>query len=254
MSKLDPATLSGLEPNQLVELVASLLERVTLLEEENAALREEIACLKGHNLRPKIKPSGMEKAVGKQGKARSQGSARRLGKPTASQRRELEVTEQFKVEAEVPAGSRFKGYEDFVVQDLRLDKRVIRYRRERWLTADGRTIVAPLPKGLIGHFGAELVRFIILQHGQGQVTTERITLMLSALGIVISKRQVLRLLNADPADLVQEAQDIFREGLQAAKWITVDDTGARHAGKNGVTTQIGNDDFTYFATTFPRAV
>src|SRR6478672_660706 len=30
-------------------------------------------------------------------------------------------------------------------------------------------------------------------------------------------------------------------GLQAAAWITVDDTGARHAGNNGFCTQIGND-------------
>jgi hypothetical protein len=28
----------------------------------------------------------------------------------------------------------------------------------------------------------------------------------------------------------------------------VDDTGARHAGKNGFCTQIGNDDFTWFGT------
>ena len=28
----------------------------------------------------------------------------------------------------------------------------------------------------------------------------------------------------------------------------MDDTGARHAGRNGFCTQIGNDDFTWFAT------
>jgi len=36
--------------------------------------------------------------------------------------------------------------------------------------------------------------------------------------------------------------------LQTAAWITVDDTGARHAGKNGFCTQIGNDHFTWFGT------
>ena len=33
-----------------------------------------------------------------------------------------------------------------------------------------------------------------------------------------------------------------------AAWISVDDTGARHAGRNGFCTQIGNDDFTWFGT------
>jgi hypothetical protein len=36
--------------------------------------------------------------------------------------------------------------------------------------------------------------------------------------------------------------------LQTARWITVDDTGTRHAGKNGFCTQIGNDDFAWFGT------
>ena len=46
-----------------------------------------------------------------------------------------------------------------------------------------------------------------------------------------------------------ESRDVLRAGLQTASWITVDDTGARHAGRNGFCTQIGNDDFTWFGTT-----
>src|ERR1051325_11018575 len=48
---------------------------------------------------------------------------------------------------------------------------------------------------------------------------------------------------------VTEARDVLRAGLETADWITVDDTGARHKGANGVCTQIGNDDFTWFGTT-----
>ena len=42
---------------------------------------------------------------------------------------------------------------------------------------------------------------------------------------------------------------MLRAGLETADWITVDDTGARHRGANGVCTQIGNDNFAWFGTT-----
>ena len=74
------------------------------------------------------------------------------------------------------------------MQELRLAPVVIRYRRERWRTADGRTLLAPLPPGTVGHFGPELRRFVLVQHHQGQVTTERLTRLLNELGLAVSKR------------------------------------------------------------------
>jgi Transposase IS66 family len=197
--------------------------------------------------RPKIKPSGMARApLERAPRAKTKRSkCNTTAKRVVHEERVLAIT--------APPGSRFKGYEDFVVQDLRLEARVIRYRRQRWLTPDGGTLVAPLPAGVEGHFGPELRRFVLLQHHQGQVTAERITAFLASLGVAISKRQVVRLLTAGSAALIAEAQAVLRAGLATARWITVDDTGARHRAKNGVTTQIGDDRFAFFATSFSKS-
>jgi hypothetical protein len=41
--------------------------------------------------------------------------------------------------------------------------------------------------------------------------------------------------------------------LETARWITVDDTGARHKAANGVCTQMGDHRFAWFATTHSKS-
>jgi len=110
-------------------------------------------------------------------------------------------------------------------------------------------VIAPLPPGISGHFGPELRRFVLAQYHQGQVTVPRLVQQLQGIGISISKRQVMRLLLGGQEAFLAEARDVLRAGLRTARWITVDDTGARHKANNGFCTQIGNDSFTWFGTT-----
>ena len=62
---------------------------------------------------------------------------------------------------------------------------VIGDRRERWLTPHGETLVAPLPTGIVGHFGPQMRRFVLAQYHHGQITVEPVTGLLRDLGLDI---------------------------------------------------------------------
>jgi hypothetical protein len=237
-----PANLSALNRAELEARLVELFGEVSTLKQAVAELREENARLKGLKGRPAIKPSGMEKGTTPP-RPPKQGKHSGRGKITPRVKVEEEV-----IRAAIPPGSVFKGHESFLVQDLVISAKATCYLRERWITPDGRTILAPLPQGIEGHFGPELRRFVLMQYHQGQSTMPRLLALLRSMGIAISKRQLVRLLNENHDAFIAEAQDVLRAGLETSPWVSVDDTGARHAGKNGFCTQIGNEWFTWFRT------
>ena len=243
-----------LSQKALRELVTDLAGKIDRLEHEveqlrldnsnlridNQSLKDEIARLKNLPPRPPFKASGMEKATQPQPTKPGQ-------RPGRGAKRDR-VTREVTIRAEVPPGSRFKGYKTVVHRDLVLAAEVVRYKRERWVTPEGQTIIAPLPVGVTGRFGPGVRRFCLALHTQGQVTTERLTDLLNGIGLSISKREVVRLLTSDLEMFEQEDRAILQAGLTSSPYITVDDTGARHARRPAVTTQIGGARFCVFRT------
>src|SRR4051794_36726719 len=214
---LQPPVLSELSRPELEALLVKVLGEVAALKQIVSEQREEIARLKGLKGPPDIKPSGMDKATEPANPDRQPNRPRR-GKvsPRVS-------IEEHVLKAAAPPGSRFKGHETYLVQELVLSVRAFRYMRERWVTPDGRTIVAPLPEGTRGHFGPDLRRFVLMQYHQGQTTLPRLTALLHSVGVSISKREVQRLLTEKHQGFLDEARDVLRAGLETSPWISVDD-------------------------------
>jgi hypothetical protein len=65
----------------------------------------------------------------------------------------------------------------------------------------------------------------------------------------ISSGQLNRILIEDKEVFHLEKDEILSTGLKVSDYVNVDDTGARHDGKNGYCTHIGNELFAWFQST-----
>lgn len=233
---------------QLLGTIALQQERILQLEERVHQLEDEIARLKRLKSRPKIAPSTLERSP----RPPRDPNAKRPGSDKRSKTSELTITEEAVIPLpDVPEGAVFKGYEDFVVQDLVLKPRVILYRRERWQTVDGQDVVAPLPDDVLpgSHFGADLICFILHQYHHQHVTQPLLLEQLRQLGIDISAGELNRILTERKDTFHEEKAELLPAALAVSTYVEVDDTGARHQGHNGACTQIGNEFFASFTST-----
>jgi len=239
----------------LLGIIRQLLDRVGQLEETNQQLRDEIAKLKGQKPRPDIKPSLLEttksKTEGPEGSKRP-GSAKR---PKTA---ELHIDHEVLLHPDnLPVGATFKGFEPYVVQELIIKSENTRYLRARYELPGGGSVLAPFPEGILpvegGHFGANLVAYILDQYHQAQVTEPLLLAQLWEYGIDISTGQLHRILTDNKDVFHQEKGEVLAAGLAESSYIGTDDTGARHQGQNGYCTVIGNDLFAYFESTASKS-
>jgi len=235
--------------DQQQEVIAKLEEKVSQLEKKVGSLDEELKAAKKLPGQPQIRPSTLNQEE-KQLKPRG----KRPGSDKRSKKTDFEVDEARLIEPEeLPEGVRFNGYREYDVQDLILKRHNIRYLLAEYVTAEGRTITGKLPVEQQGHYGVTLRAFVLYQHHQCRVPQPLIVEQLREFGIEISTGQVNRLLMEEKAAFHTEQQEVLRAGLATAEYVHTDDTSARHQGRNGYCTVIGNDLFAYFSSSLSKS-
>lgn len=230
----------------LLAVIRAQQDRIRELEETVQQLRDAIAVLKGQKPRPQIAPSRLE-----QRPALTPGQ-KRPGSEKSPKKARLTITQERRIPfPDPPSGSVSKGYEEYIVQELVIRAEATRYLRERIVTPDGQSLLAPLPADVLPgqHFGPDLISYILYQYHHNHVTQPLLQEELAQRGLVISAGQINHLLTEANQCFHEEKAELLPAGLATARYIQVDDTGARHQGKNGYCTHIGNECFAYFAST-----
>jgi Transposase IS66 family len=227
--------------HQTIEKMAHQMQQQQERIEQLEAEVRELKKLKGS---PKLKASRLN-----QEKPESGEDGKRPGSAKRSKKLSFEVDEERIIQPEViPANTKFNGYRDYDVQELKIERHNIRFRLAEYVSGDGSTIVGQLPAEYRnnGHYGPTLLGYVLYQHYQCRSPHPLIIEQLQEWGIEISTGQLNNILIENKTIFHTEQQQVLRVGLEIAQYVHTDDTGARHQGKNGYCTVIGNQWFAYF--------
>ena len=236
------------------EVIQLQSEKIAQQAEQIQQLKDEITILKGEKKRPQIKASTLNQD-GAGASGAGGGKAHKRGKPGCKKTYKLKIHgEEIVKPKDIPEGSEFKGYEEYIVQDIAISLNNTKYLRARYETPEGKTVIGQLPDSVVGsHFGPTLRSYILSQYYQQHVPQNLILKQLWEFGVRISAGQLNRLITEEHERFHVEKEDLLRVGLEVSSHINVDDTGARHQGRNGFCTHIGNELFAWFSSTSSKS-
>lgn len=236
---------------QQARVIQEQAEQIAALKKTVQELQDEIARLKKMPKRPKFRPGGGDpnSRSGKPGHAAGEDRSNIANKLTPQK-----IEQEIRIPAiGVPEGSRFKGYQDYSVQELEIIPKDVIYKLEVWQVPDGAIIRAILPQEVQGsHFGHKLRALLHNLYALG-MTEPGLFDLLRGSGIEISEGQIHNILMNESEGYHEESEKILTAGIEEAPYIRTDDTGAKHQHKSGYCTHIGGEYFAYYKTTSSKS-
>ena len=243
-AKKEKRIISNILEKEKTPLVISLLEIIIYKDKTIQELKDENARLKKKPKRPKLRASTIGKIDKEANKKRNPNSNKR------TTTKDIEIHDTIVLQPEnIPEGSEFLMYRDFIVQDIKIKPYNIRYRRSVWKTPDGKIIRPKLPKHVKGHYGVELESHVMHLYHELHVTQPLILGHLKEIGTKISAGKIDQMLTECKEIFHREKEEILVEALKFSPYVSADDTGLRHKGSNAYCTHLGNELFAYYKST-----
>ena len=255
LQTIDPKEIADQSMRQTVEILLNLIEqlnsKVEDLEQENQNLRDEINRLKGEQGKPDIKgkkPRGFSQNYSSEKERKLPKKHSKEGKKESIK---IDREEILECEPEkLPADVEFKGYEEVIVQDIKLTTDNILFRKQKYYSpSERKTYLAQLPAGYEGEFGPGIKALVISLYYGGNMTQSKLLEFLENIGISISAGHLSHLLIKNHQEFEAEKEEIYSAGLASSPWQHLDQTSARVAGVNQTTNIICNPFYTVYVTT-----
>ena len=234
----------------LLNLVEELKGESDKLRGEIQRLRDEINRMKGEQGKPKIKPN-KKKDPKDWSSNKERHKAKKHKKKSKRDRINTDRTEELDVDQKLlPPDAEFKGYEEVVVQDIKIQTNNILFRKKKYYSpSEGKTYIATLPRGYDGEFGPALKAWVTTLYFGCNMSEPKILEFLSEAGTIISSGQLSNLLIKKQDRFHAEKDAVYEAGLGSSPWQEIDDTGMRVNGRNQYCQILCNPLYTAYFTT-----
>ena len=213
------------DPAQVKEGLRLLLNLLEELKQDNVALRKELQRLrdelnrlKGEQAKPDIKAN--------KSKDESDHSSEKERKTHKKARNSSKKKDKIKIDrtevldkSALPEDAVFKGYQEVVVQDIKLTTDHVLFRKEKYYSpSQGKSYLASLPAGYVGEYGPGVKALSIIFYYVGNMTQPKILDLMGNIGLLLCSAQLSRWLSSDQADFEAERDGLFRAGLASSPW------------------------------------
>ena len=253
----DNLDLSSIQDENARELIGRLLNLVEKLsadlrdaQGEIQRLRDEVNRLKGEQGKPKIKGKTRKPATEDHSSEKERHKTRQRHK--SSKKAEIHIDREQKLavdQAVLPEDAEFKGYEDVVVQDIKLGTDNVLFHKEKYYSPTTRqSYLAELPRGYSGQYGPGIQAIVLTFYYGMQASEPKILEFLENVGIRISKGEISNWLIQERESFHAEKDAVYEAGLASSPYQQTDDTLTRVDGQNHHCHVVCNPVYTSYHT------
>lgn len=254
---LENLDLSQIQDENARELIGRLLNLVEKLsadlrdaQAEIQRLRDEVNRLKGEQGKPKIKGNTPKAGGGDHSSEKERRTPRQRHK--GSKNAEIQIDREQTLEVNrslLPEDAEFKGCEDVVVQDIKLETDNVLFHKEKYYAkSTQQSYLAEMPRGYSGQYGPG-IQAVVLTFYYGMGASEpKILEFLENVGIRISKGEISNWLTLERERFHTEKDAVYEAGLASSPYQHVDDTQTRVNGQNQHCHVICNPVYTAYHT------